>query len=106
MPSEFLKIVKKTLVNCRFFLSRPRGFGKSVFLSTLKEILLGKKELFEELWIAERDYKWPFYGVIHLDFSRTKSLNTATVEESICLNLANIATGYGLSLSLSTTHPN
>ncbi|MES2198582.1 MAG: AAA family ATPase, partial [Chlamydiota bacterium] len=36
-----------------FFLSRPRRFGKSVFISTLKEILLGRKELFEGLWIAK-----------------------------------------------------
>lgn len=42
-----------------FFLSRPRRFGKSVFLSTLKEVLLGKKELFEDLWIGKSDYKWP-----------------------------------------------
>ena len=32
-----------------FFLSRPRRFGKSVFISTLKEILLGKKNLFHNL---------------------------------------------------------
>ncbi len=37
-----------------FFLARPRRFGKSVFVSTLKEILLSKKNLFEGLWIARR----------------------------------------------------
>ncbi|MBS0626921.1 MAG: AAA family ATPase [Verrucomicrobia bacterium] len=39
-----------------FFLARPRRFGKSVFVSTLKEILLGKKDLFEGLWIDKSDY--------------------------------------------------
>ena len=34
-----------------FFLSRPRRFGKSLFLSTLKAYFLGKKELFKELYI-------------------------------------------------------
>ena len=30
-----------------YFLSRPRRFGKSLFLDTLKDIFEGKKELFE-----------------------------------------------------------
>lgn len=55
--------------NLSFFLSRPRRFGKSVFVSTLKEILLGKKELFKGLWIEKSDYSWSPYGVIHLDLS-------------------------------------
>ncbi|MDR1341894.1 MAG: AAA family ATPase, partial [Prevotellaceae bacterium] len=35
-----------------YFLGRPRRFGKSLFLSTLKAFFLGKKELFEGLAIA------------------------------------------------------
>ena len=38
-----------------FFLSRPHRFGKSLFLSTLKAYFEGKKELFEGLYIAERE---------------------------------------------------
>jgi len=34
-----------------YFLSRPRRFGKSLFLTTLKSIFEGKKELFEDLYI-------------------------------------------------------
>jgi len=37
-----------------FFLSRPRRFGKSLLLSTLKEIYTGSKTLFEGLWIDSR----------------------------------------------------
>jgi len=33
------------------FLSRPRRFGKSLLVSTLKAIFEGKKDLFKELWI-------------------------------------------------------
>ncbi|MDR1758624.1 MAG: AAA family ATPase, partial [Bacteroidales bacterium] len=36
-----------------YFLGRPRRFGKSLFLSTLKAYFEGKRELFEELAIAE-----------------------------------------------------
>ena len=35
------------------FLSRPRRFGKSLLLSTLKAYFQGKKELFEGLAISE-----------------------------------------------------
>ena len=89
-----------------FFLSRPRRFGKSVFISTLKEILLGKKELFEGLWIANSSYKWPIYGVIHLDFSRLKSSSAISTEESICQNLSRIAANYELPIILSPSSPN
>ncbi|HFS67135.1 MAG TPA: hypothetical protein ENK67_02880, partial [Flavobacteriia bacterium] len=51
-----------------YFLSRPRRFGKSLFLDTLKNIFEGKKELFEELYIYD---KWDWettYPVIHISF--------------------------------------
>jgi len=52
-----------------YFLSRPRRFGKSLFLSTLKELFSGNKALFEGLYIED---KWDFavsYPVLHIDFS-------------------------------------
>ena len=33
-----------------FFLSRPRRFGKSLTLSTIKELFSGSRDLFEGLW--------------------------------------------------------
>lgn len=89
-----------------FFLSRPRRFGKSIFISTLKEILLAKKELFEGLWIASSNYKWPIFGVIHLDFSSLNSENANTTRISICQSLAKIATNYELAITLSLSSPN
>jgi len=51
-----------------YFLSRPRRFGKSLFLSTLKEIFESNKKLFEELYIYDK-YDWSTkYPVIKLDF--------------------------------------
>ena len=35
-----------------FFLSRPRRFGKSLLISTLKELFVGNKKLFTNLWIG------------------------------------------------------
>jgi hypothetical protein len=53
-----------------YFLGRPRRFGKSLFLSTLKAYFEGKKELFEGLKIAELEKEWIEYPVFYLDFNR------------------------------------
>jgi len=50
-----------------YFLSRPRRFGKSLLISTLKELFSGNKELFKGLWIYDK-IPWEKYPVIHLDF--------------------------------------
>ena len=51
-----------------YFLSRPRRFGKSLLVSTLEAYFLGKKELFEGLWIYEEESKsdnpWQVYPVL------------------------------------------
>ncbi|MBZ4643038.1 MAG: hypothetical protein JG767_647, partial [Deferribacteraceae bacterium] len=51
------------------FLSRPRRFGKSLFLDTLKAIFEGRKELFEGLYIYD---KWDWskkYPVIKISWA-------------------------------------
>jgi len=50
------------------FLAKPRRFGKSLFISTLESIFLGKKELFKGLYIYD---KWQFeeYPMIRISFS-------------------------------------
>ena len=52
-----------------YFLSRPRRFGKSLLVSTLKAIFEGKKELFRGLAIYDKPYDWKQYPVIHLDMA-------------------------------------
>ncbi len=51
-----------------YFLSRPRRFGKSLTISTLKAVFQGKKELFKGLAIYDKPYDWKQYPVIHLSF--------------------------------------
>ena len=51
------------------FLSRPRRFGKSLFVSTLQAYFEGKKELFKGLAIEQMEKEWTAYPVIHLDLS-------------------------------------
>ncbi|SFV68228.1 hypothetical protein MNB_SM-5-880 [hydrothermal vent metagenome] len=52
-----------------YFLSRPRRFGKSLFLDTLKNLFEGNKELFEGLYIYDK-YNWDeSYPIIKIDWS-------------------------------------
>lgn len=55
-----------------YFLSRPRGFGKSLLLSTLEAYLSGKKELFRGLAIETLEHKWEEHPILHLDFNTAK----------------------------------
>lgn len=52
-----------------YFLSRPRRFGKSLLLSTIEAFFKGRRDLFEGLHIADTDWEWIEYPVLHLDLS-------------------------------------
>ena len=52
-----------------YFLSRPRRFGKSLLISTLKNYFLGRKELFKGLAIDKLETEWAEYPVFHIDFN-------------------------------------
>ena len=54
-----------------YFLSRPRRFGKSLLVSTLKNYFLGRKELFKGLKIDAMEKEWKVYPVFHIDFNST-----------------------------------
>ena len=72
---EYLYIDKTQLIHKLidsgeyYFLSRPRRFGKSLLLSTVKEIFEGNKQLFEGLWIYDQ-WNWEQkHPIIHLKIS-------------------------------------
>lgn len=88
-----------------YFLSRPRRFGKSVFLSTLEALFLGKKELFEGLYIAQTDYDWPVYPVIRIDFSSVSLDTEELFKTSLKEILFGIAHQYNLELTSITGTP-
>ena len=52
-----------------YFLSRPRRFGKSLFLSTLKAYFEGKRELFYDTYIGKHEEEWTQYPVLKIDFN-------------------------------------
>lgn len=68
-------IEKLLEANKYYFLSRPRRFGKSLFLSTLRYFFEGQRYLFKGLHIDSYDWDWTPYPVLHLD------LNTDSFKE-------------------------
>lgn len=63
-----------------YFLSRPRRFGKSLLMSTLKNYFLGRKELFKGLAIDRLETEWLTYPVFHLDFNGRDFTKEGTLE--------------------------
>ncbi|GHV15073.1 ATPase AAA [Fibrobacterales bacterium] len=85
-----------------FFLSRPRRFGKSLLVSTMQALFLGKKELFKGLWIAKHwDFKQKF-PVIKLDWSAVRRTSPEDAEPSLQGFLKRIATDYKIKLTEKT----
>ncbi|MDR0895818.1 MAG: ATP-binding protein [Prevotellaceae bacterium] len=78
-----------------YFLSRPRRFGKSLFLSTLKAYFQGKKELFEGLAIVEREKDWIQYPVFHLDMNVGKVTDVASFMSTLNTNLRDLEQEWG-----------
>ena len=66
-----------------YFLNRPRRFGKSLLVSTLKNYFLGKKELFKGLAIDTLEKEWAEYPVFHIDFNGENYLSPGTLEKKI-----------------------
>ena len=53
----------------KYFLSRPRRFGKSMLLSTFEKVFQGDKELFKDQWIYNSPLQWKTHPIIRLDFN-------------------------------------
>ncbi|KZX12505.1 putative AAA-ATPase [Methanobrevibacter curvatus] len=81
----------------KFFLSRPRRFGKSLFVSTLKELFRGNKKLFKGLYIYD---KWDWeetYPVIHLDLN-VDGTSSDELENSLNDLIERIARNFSVEL--------
>ena len=87
-----------------YFLSRPRRFGKSLLLSTLKAYFQGKKELFDGLAMAGLEKEWKEYPIFHFDFNTGLYTNLEGLNSTIDYQLLKLEQRFGIdkaSLSLS-----
>ena len=93
------------LTSSPYFLSRPRRFGKSLFLSTLAAYFLGKKDLFKGLYIekaeeerakSEGSEPWTEYPVLYLDFNMGRYDLPDSLNESLEYFLRAEETRFGI----------
>ena len=85
-----------------YFLSRPRRFGKSLLVSTLKAYFQGKKELFKGLAIDELEQEWKEYPVFHIDFNGMDFTKAGTLETKIEDAVASWENIYGKTPNKNT----
>ncbi|MBF0211588.1 MAG: ATP-binding protein [Desulfamplus sp.] len=79
-----------------YFLSRPRRFGKSLFLDTLKCLFEGTKQLFDGLYVYEK-WDWNIkYPVIKISFGAGIAKDTKKLTEMINFNLRESETANGV----------
>ncbi|OQX79559.1 MAG: hypothetical protein B6D61_03360 [Bacteroidetes bacterium 4484_249] len=89
--------IYQLLQNKYYFLSRPRRFGKSLLLNTIKEIFNGKRELFEGLWIYDK-IDWEQYPVIKISMSNIGH-DSLGLEDALDNMLSDIAGKNDIKLS-------
>lgn len=89
------KMVSTPAIN--FFLSRPRRFGKSLLVDTLRCYFEGRKELFEGLYIYDKEKEWRKYPVIHLNLSNGKYFEKEGVHPTINVILEQQEREFGIS---------
>ena len=81
------------------FLSRPRRFGKSLFVSTLKSYFEGRRELFEGLAIERLEKEWTPHAVLHFSMGGGKHMDKEGLEHYLDELLKEHERTYGI------THP-
>ena len=80
-----------------YFLSRPRRFGKSLLVSTLKAYFEGRKDLFKGLAIEKLETEWAKYPVFHIDFNGTDFTKANTLETKLKSHIEIWELEYGKS---------
>ena len=78
------------------FLSRPRRFGKSLLVSTLKSYFEGKKELFKGLAIEKLETEWEEYPVLHFSLAGGKHMEKDALERYLDQRLMEQEEKFGI----------
>ena len=78
-----------------YLLSRPRRFGKSLLVSTLKAYFQGKKECFKGLAIDSIEKDWAEYPVFHIDFNGSNFTEPGTLERKLEGTISSWERDYG-----------
>ena len=85
-----------------YFLSRPRRFGKSLFLDTLKELFEGSEELFKGLHIHSGHDWSQRHPVVRLSFGGSSFTEPAHLHANVMAQLEGVAEQQGVSARYAT----
>jgi hypothetical protein len=88
-----------------FFLGRPRRFGKSLLVSTLRAYFEGKKDLFAGLAIGKLEKEWPVYPVLHIDLTTSSYDNVRDLESGLDTNLSMFEERWGIDAENTDQSP-
>jgi hypothetical protein len=78
-----------------YFLSRPRRFGKSLLLSTIRYLFEGERELYKGLYIEDK-WNWEeTYPVIRIDFVKTQVKNEEELQKELKATIIETGRRYG-----------
>ena len=86
-----------------YFLSRPDGFGKTITVSALENILRGRRELFEGLAIDRLEYGWEPHPVLRLDMNGLEAETPGEIEGALRSLVRGKAQGEGIELEEGST---
>ena len=79
-----------------YFLSRPRRFGKSLLVSTIKYYFEGRHDLFKGLKIESLEKKWETYPVFEIDFNGSNYTEADALEQTLNGYLVKWEQQYGV----------
>ena len=80
-----------------YFLGRPRRFGKSLLVSTLKYYFEGRRDLFEGLKMMEQEQEWAKHAVFLFDFNLGDKKKAGGLEEYLLSVIAKGEEEYGVT---------
>jgi hypothetical protein len=83
-----------------YFLARPRRFGKSLLVSTLKALFEAKRELFVGLWIDSSDYAWDQYAVLDFNFSKIAHSTPGELNKTLLGRISELARLHDIPIDL------
>ena len=89
-----------------YFLSRPRRFGKSLLLTTLKYYFEGRRDLFEGLAVEQLETEWKRYPVFLFDMSFNKNLDVHSLNKMLDWILRDYEQRYDITPMPDDTHAN
>ena len=94
--TAFIVPLLKNKNNATYFLSRPRRFGKSLFMSTIEHVFRGRQDLFKGLFIYDK-IDWEAFPVIRLSLDKI-GFDSLGLKQALLLTVKNVAETYDIDL--------